>query len=582
MKKIPSQFVQELKHTLNIVDIAGDYMKLAKKGSNHFALCPFHSEKTPSFSVSEQRQIFYCFGCQKKGDVISLVMELDGLSYVEAIHHLGEKAGLKIPFIDAGEEKEYRDRTFLFTVMEEAVTFYQKCLQSDDGRKAHEYLRHRCINSETAQQFKLGYSPINGFHLVSYLRSLGIKDQYILDAGLASRSKTSGKLYDQFRNRFMIPICDLHGRTIAFGGRILDQGEPKYLNSRETPIYHKGRHLFGLNLSSRHIRSGDEAVLVEGYFDMLIPFQEGVTNIVASLGTSLTPLQVKLVGRFSKNVVISFDPDAAGTTAAYRSVELFLENDFECRVALLPEGYDPDTFALEKGGTAYRQALDEAFPFLEFVWQRVNKPFDGVLTAKDRVKIMEKMFPFLLKIPRAPERSEHLSQLAARLELDQPAIFRHFQNYSKTRNIKQEQVQLQTESDVFEPERLLIKFLFTFPELAPEIILDNNVTFEGFRSSNILANILDMVKNIGRLELNALESQLPEADLILLHQILVDVSWVVSEEDARNCVEKLRNKALGKGIEDIVIQMQQAEKEGDMDRCRLLLMKKKEIERKRN
>jgi len=582
MKKIPAQFVQELKHSLNIVEVAGQYIRLQKKGSNYFGLCPFHTEKTPSFSVSEQRQLFYCFGCQQKGDIITLVMEMEGLSYVEAVQSLAEKANLRIPFEDAGEEKEYRDRKFLYTVMEEAASFYEKCLQRTDGRAAREYLDGRQIDEETIARFRLGFAPVNGYHLLSYLRSLGIKDPFILDAGLASRSQKSGKLYDQFRQRLIIPILDLHGRIIAFGGRILGDGEPKYLNSRETPVYQKSRHLFGLQLSQRAIREQDEAILVEGYFDMMVPWQTGVTNTVASLGTSLTPLQVKLLGRFTKNVLICFDPDSAGAAAAHRSVELFLENDFECRVLVLPQGMDPDTYALEFGRAGFQKLVADALPFLDFVWRRFQAQYAGNLTTKNRIKLLEQMFPFLMKIPRPTERSMQLSRLANRLGLDQTSIFRQFKRYVRTQTVDAARLRLEVAPELVESEKLLLKYIITYPETVPQIFYDPGVTFSGLRSSNILTGILQMVKEEGRFCLQTLESSLPQEDLLLLHKISLDDSTVVSEEDALNCFAHLRARAFEQEIQSLVIQMQKAEKEGDIDRCRSLLQRKRELERQKD
>jgi DNA primase len=581
MKKIPAQFVQDLKHTLNIVEVAGQYIRLEKKGSNHFGLCPFHTEKTPSFSVSEQRQLFYCFGCHQKGDVITLVMELEGLSYVEAIQALAEKASMRIPFEDAAEEKDYRDRKFLYTVLEEAAAFYERCLQREDGRTARDYIARRQIEPETVSRFRLGYAPVDGYHLLTYLRSLGIKDQLILDAGLAARSRKTDRLYDQFRQRLMVPILDLHGRIIAFGGRVLGDGEPKYINSRETPVYQKSRHLFGLQLSHRSIREQDEAILVEGYFDMMVPYQAGVTNTVASLGTSLTGLQVKVLGRFTKNVLLCFDPDSAGAAAAHRSVEMFLENDFECRVMVLPKGLDPDSFALEHGREGFQKLIVESLPFLDFMWQRFQAQYAGNLTTKNRIKLLEQMFPFLMKIPRPTERSMQLSRLANRLGLDQPTIFRQFKRYARTQRVDPEKIRIEARSELLEAEKLLLKYLITYPETVSQIFYDFDVTFSGLRSSNILTNVLQQLKSANTFCLQTLESDVPQEDLLLLHKISLDDSRIVSEEDAYNCFSHLRARSLEHEIQLIVTQMRKAEKEGDLERCRTLLQQKKELERKK-
>jgi len=407
--RISSQFVQQLKHTLNIVEVAGNFLKLTRKGKNYFALCPFHTEKTPSFSINEQLQSYHCFGCGKGGDVIQLVMELENLTYVEAIHYLADLAHLRVPALDAAEEKRYRDREHLQTVMAEAAKFYQRCLKDPEGSGARDYIDGRKIEPGTVQRFMFGFAPGDGQRLVSYLRGLGIREALAQQAGLSRVSEVTQRSYDLFRSRLIIPIQDMHGRVVAFGGRILGEGEPKYLNSPETPLYQKGYHLFGLGHALKAIRQADRAILVEGYFDMIVPFQAGVENVVASLGTGLTPAQVKLLGRFTRNIVICFDPDTAGANAAFRSVELFLENEFDCRVATLPGGHDPDTFVLEHGADRFREAVDRSLPFLDFQLQHKLQAAGADLSVERKVKILESMFPFLTRIQQEPVRSNYLA-----------------------------------------------------------------------------------------------------------------------------------------------------------------------------
>lgn len=575
--KIPGQFVQELKTSLNIIDVAGGFMRLVKKGKNYFALCPFHGEKTPSFSLNEQLQTYHCFGCGKGGDVIQLVMELEAMTYVEAIQFLAEKANLKVPAADPETEKQTRDKKFIYTVMEEAVRFYQRCLAHEDGRGAREYLDRRKIAPETREKFRLGYAPPNGFHLVSYLRSMGIRDHVMREAGLAKVSERTDQLYDQFRSRLMIPISDLHGRVVAFGGRILGEGEPKYLNSQETPIYHKSHHLFGLNLSVKEIRAADQAILVEGYFDMIVPWQAGVANIVASLGTSLTQPQVKLLGRFTRNVTVSFDPDAAGSTAAYRSVEIFLENDFECRVAILPGGQDPDTCVLTAGADGYRQVLAQAEPFLDYVWRRGVESVQGDFSVKKKVKLMEGMFPFILRLPAEMERSRYLSGMAKKMELDEATLFRQFNHFSRTRKVNEEQLGQAAVPELLPAEKELLQYLFQFPELASRITSGANVTFSGLASSNILQGIEKLVGETGCLKLNELEERLTDSDRVLLHRVHSAATRVVTESEARSCLLTLRRKVLEKRNEEITGRLHAAEAGGDMPLYDRLLDEKKKL-----
>jgi DNA primase len=579
--KIPSHFVQELKHSLNIVDVAAGFMKLVKKGRNYFALCPFHTEKTPSFSINEQLQTYHCFGCGKGGDVIQLVMELENLTYVEAIHSLADAARLRVPVADGIDEKQAQEKKFLYTVLEEAAKFYRRSLESPEGADARAYLDRRKISRETRDLFQMGHAPGNGFHLINYLRGLGVQDRAIQQAGLAKVSERSGNLYDTFRNRLMIPITDFHGRVIAFGGRILGEGEPKYLNSPETPVYQKGFHLFGLAHTLKEIRSADRAILVEGYFDMIVPFQAGFHTMAASLGTSLTTAQIKLLGRFTRNVVICFDPDAAGANAAFRSVELFLENDFDCRVAVLPAGYDPDTYVLEKGAEAYQAAIDGALPFLDYLLRQKLREVVGELTIERKVKILEGLFPYIARIPHESVRSKYFSDMAQTLGIDKDALLRQFNAFAKSRKISTKAVGEYSRTPVPEGETILVNFIFHFPELVPRVFSDLQLTFDGFATSNILGAVQEAVAAGEALDLEGLESRFTEHDRILLHQILSKDAKVITEAEARNTVLALKSKELEKEKKRLDEELERAVAAGQTERVRELQEARKRVQQQK-
>ncbi|MBP7867795.1 MAG: DNA primase [Acidobacteria bacterium] len=576
--KIPSTFIQELKSALNIVEVAGQYMKVVRKGRNYFALCPFHGEKTPSFSLNEQLQIFHCFGCGKGGDVITLYMELEHLSYPDAVLQLAERAHLKVPRESPDEEKSYNERKFLYTVMEEAARFYRQSLESERGGPGREYLERRRIGGDTIEAFGIGYAPGDGFHLVSYLRGLGMSEKHLLDAGVARRSERTDRLYDYFRDRVIVPIRDHQGRIVAFGGRILGEGEPKYLNSQETPVYRKGDHLFGLNLAGRQIRDRDEAVLVEGYFDLISPWQAGVRNVVASLGTSLTTNQVKLLGRYTRNVKICLDPDTAGVTAAYRSVELFLEGDFECAVVRLPQGKDPDVFVREQGADGFHRLVADALPFLEFVYRRGREGMGAEPTVKQKARLLENLFPFIARVPSPMERSRHVSLLAGRLELDESAVFRQFNLFLRTRKINVESMVRSSAPDLLPAERELLHFLFTCPERAGHVFSGFTVTFDGLTTSNILRRAAELAAADGKLDLAALEASLTEEDRLLVHRVLSKGDTVVLEDEARNCLGALSARLLGKRRQEIQAAIRDAEAAGDRERCRTLIQERRDLE----
>ncbi|HQF86962.1 MAG TPA: DNA primase [Acidobacteriota bacterium] len=575
--RISSQFVQQLKHTLNIVEVAGNFLKLTRKGKNYFALCPFHTEKTPSFSINEQLQSYHCFGCGKGGDVIQLVMELENLTYSEAIHFLADLAHLRVPALDPAEEKRYRDREHLQTVMAEASKFYQRCLKDPEGAGARDYLDGRQIAPGTIQRFMLGFAPGDGQRLVSYLRGLGIREPLAQHAGLVRVSEVTQRSYDLFRSRLIVPIQDMHGRVIAFGGRILGEGEPKYLNSPETPLYQKGYHLFGLGHALKAIRQADLAILVEGYFDMIVPFQAGVENVVASLGTGLTPAQVKLLGRFTRNIVICFDPDTAGANAAFRSVELFLENEFDCRVATLPGGHDPDTFVLKHGADSFREAVKQSLPFLDFQLHHKLQAAGADLSVERKVKILESMFPFLARIQQEPIRSNYLTGWADRLGIHRDALFNQYNAFARSRKVDKSVVAQYSQSPLTAAETELINFMLHFPEMAPKIFSGVAVTFEGLATSNILTCIAQQVQEGGAFRLAEIENMLTESDRTLLHQVMSRATTVVTETEAVNCLLSLRQRSLEQELERLTAECQQAEQSGDMDRCRGILERRKRI-----
>jgi DNA primase len=575
--RISSQFVQQLKHTLNIVEVAGNFLKLTRKGKNYFALCPFHTEKTPSFSINEQLQSYHCFGCGKGGDVIQLVMELDNLTYTEAIHFLAEQAHLRVPALDPAEEKKHRDREHLQTVMTEAVKFYQRCLKDPEGATARDYIDRRRIAPETLRDFMFGYAPADGQRLMSYLRGLGIREALAVQAGLARVSEVSQRSYDLFRSRLMIPITDMHSRVMAFGGRILGEGEPKYLNSPETPLYQKGYHLFGLGQALKAIRQADQAVLVEGYFDMIVPYQAGVANVVASLGTGLTQAQVKLLGRFTRNIVICFDPDAAGANAALRSVELFLEHEFDCRVVSLPAGHDPDTFVLEKGADAFREAVAGAFPFLDFQLQHKLQAAGANPSVERKVKILESLFPFLGCIQQEPVRSKYLADWSDRLGIHRDALFNQYNTFARSRKVDRSAVAQYSQPALTPAEAGLIGFVLNFPELAPRIFAGVDVTFEGLAASKILACIAQQTHDGEPFRLAEIEDQLTEEDRKLLHQTMSRTTAVISESEAANCLSSLQRRSMERELERLTRECQAAEQSGDLARCRDILERRKKI-----
>src|ERR1700737_4479674 len=362
-------FADRVKQQADIVRVVGEYGRLKKSGQNYTGLCPFHAEKSPSFAVHPTKQIYHCFGCGVGGDVFKFVMEMEKCPFPESIRIVAEKCGIAVPQPrerSPEERKENQQRTALVEIHREAQTFFVKQLQGTaEGKLARAYLEDRGLEKETAERFGIGYAPSGGDVLLRHLKGK-YAERLLPESGLVSRGE-GGRLFDRFRRRITFPIANESGKIVAFGCRALGDDQPKYLNSPETPIYSKSNVLYHLDRAKEALRRSDFAVLVEGYMDAIAVARAGISNVVASCGTSLAEPQIKLLGRFTNRVIVNYDPDTAGQTATERSISLLLGQDFEVRVLALPGKADPDKFIREQGADAYIKLLKEAPPYADYL-----------------------------------------------------------------------------------------------------------------------------------------------------------------------------------------------------------------------
>src|SRR5918996_6663700 len=417
--RYPQTFIDDLKRQADIVRVIQDYVQLKKKGANWMACCPFHKEKTPSFSVSPAKEIFYCFGCQKGGSVFNFVMEIERVTFPEAIKIVAEKSGVPLPkMIDDGRfEARKRDSDEVIELNQWALQWWQDQLQSKAATSVRQYLKQRGLTEETTKTFRLGFAPDSWEALSTHLRQKGASQEQLERSGLVVK-KDEGGSYDRFRGRLIFPVMDIQGKPIAFGGRTLDpEGEPKYLNSPETSAYTKGRHLFGLNLTRDEIRRNGFAILVEGYLDLIVPYQFGVRNVVASLGTALTPEQVKLMGRFARKVVVNYDGDRAGVQAAKKSIEILLTEDLEVKVLVLPDNADPDEYIRKFGVTEYQRQRGEAQPHIQFVIDSALRD-RNLHRPADKAEAVEEVLPYLRAVKSRIQKREYFDVAMDALGID--------------------------------------------------------------------------------------------------------------------------------------------------------------------
>ena len=422
--RYPQTFIDDLKRQAEIVRVIQDYVQLKKKGANWMACCPFHKEKTPSFSVSPTKEIFYCFGCHKGGTVFNFVMEIERVSFPEAIRIVADKIGMPLPkMIDDGRfEARRQESDEVVQLNGWAMEWWQQQLESsNEARVAREYLVKREITEDTQKTFRLGYAPDSWEALSIYLRQKGATQQQIERSGLVVKKEEGGS-YDRFRGRLMFPVLDVQGRPIAFGGRALKADETaKYINSPETTAYVKGRNLFGLNVSRDEIRRQGFAILVEGFLDLIVPYQFGVRNVVASLGTALTAEQAKLLSRFARKVVVNYDGDRAGVQAAKKSIEILLAEDLEVKVLVLPDNADPDEFIRKFGVTEYQRRRAQAQPHIQFVIENALRD-RSLHRPAEKAEAVEEVLPYIKAVNSRIQKREYFDMAMDSLGIDRENV----------------------------------------------------------------------------------------------------------------------------------------------------------------
>ncbi|HEU4414948.1 MAG TPA: DNA primase [Candidatus Angelobacter sp.] len=431
---IPGEFKETVRAKADIVRVVGDYVKLKKSGAqNYSGLCPFHSEKTPSFSVHASRQFFHCFGCGKSGDVFKFIQEKEQVSFPEALRMLAEKLGIAMPktqYSSEFEAEDARQRGQLIDVHERACKFFEEQLRRPEGAHAREYLAGRGLKEETIRAFRIGYAPDSGFTLKDRLKA-DFNDELMRASGLFSwKEGAEANMYSRFRNRIMFPIANENGKVIAFTGRTLATDEkagPKYMNSPETPIYSKGRVLYNLDRAKEAIRKFEYTIIVEGQMDCIAVYSAGFNNVVASSGTAFSETQVKLLGRFSnaekKQIVVNFDPDTAGAAATDRSLAMLVEEEFDVKILRLEAGFDPDLFIRRNGAEAYAKALKGAPRYFDYLVDRAMHQFP-VKTPEGKKNAVNYLLPHIHRVPSRIVRDDLANNIAQKLGIDS-AVLRH-------------------------------------------------------------------------------------------------------------------------------------------------------------
>jgi DNA primase len=648
----PGDFAYTVKQQADIVRIIGDYVKLKKAGAQNFSgLCPFHGEKTASFSVHATRQFFHCFGCGVSGDVFSFVQKVENITFPEAVRMVAQKMGIPLPkaaYSTPGEAKEARLRGQLLDVHEHASAFFQECLKRPEGARAREYLLGRGLDEATIARFRIGYAPDSGFLLRDRLKN-EFSEELLRESGLFSwkeddglrapgsglppgrtqvsagspqpeqiphsarngtgegnsgieeegspkpesrSSKPAVNMYSKFRNRVMFPITSEAGKIIAFTGRTLASDEkagPKYLNSPETAIYSKGKVLFNLDLAKEWVRKFDYAILVEGQMDCISVYAAGFHNVIASSGTAFTELQTKLLSRFSKNVVVNFDPDTAGAKATDRTLGLLVEEEFQIKVLTLEQGFDPDLYIRRKGKDAYAAALKNSQKYFDYLIERARAQFP-VRTGEGKKQAVNHLLPHVQRVPSRIIRDELAQEIAQKLGIDSGVLRQELKHVATTRSAAA--VKAPAEAQVTDAERILVRALASArkmqvgeghisardgaeeefdPARQARFVLQNEALHRGLATEALAEALL----NAGAEVADVMEVPQAEGDRRLLASILLKEDEILTAELLERAVRALQKIHIKRRVEQVRRELESSKSGGD-DQRNLLL---RELER---
>ncbi|MFA5059023.1 MAG: DNA primase [Candidatus Omnitrophota bacterium] len=574
MGLIPEEIISQVLDRCHIVEIVAGYVPLKRAGRNFKANCPFHHEKTPSFVVNPDKQIFHCFGCGEGGNVISFIAKQERLEFPEAVRFLAEKVGIQIPTDERSDPKVASLNQLIYQANELAADFFHTTLalaENESVVTAVKYLKGRGINLDIVKKFQLGFAPESWDKLINHLRSKNITINVMEKAGLVVPRENRDGFFDRFRNRIIFPIFDSRSRCVAFGARTMQEGvAAKYINSPETPIYTKGNHLYGFHLTKDAVRVKDFAIVVEGYMDFIIPFQAGVDNIVASLGTALTVEQIRLIRRYTENIVMLFDADKAGESAMIRSLDLLIEEGINVKVAILAAGEDPDSFIRKFGVEEFNERIAQAQPLIEYKLKTLMGKYSHK-TVEGKASIAKEMLPTIAKFKNAVMKFGYIKQLSSLLAIPEQALLTELQKVPQL-NSREEKI-----APLVAPfikarivERNLLKLLLSDESLIP--LLKDRVQADDFHDKDIRqiigkilflvdqgqeATAANLINTIGEGAVATMIAQLTASDEALTGD---------KEKMFHDFVNRIKSDQAKSKRQDLLGQIKDAEMSGDSNK----------------
>lgn len=584
--RISDEKIDEVRNANDIVEVISGHVHLKKRGKNFLGLCPFHTEKTPSFTVSADKQMYHCFGCGKGGNIFTFLMEMDKVSFVEAVRSLASKSGITIPEESKPITEEQTEFENYYAVCRYAgMHFYKNLTESDEGKEALQYFYKRGFTDETIRTFGLGYAMNSWDAFVNKAQAEGFKIEDVAKVGLA-RVRDDGSLYDYFRGRTMFPILSTQGRVIGFGARKMREDDAiagKYINSPETPIYNKSRVLYGLFHSKDSIRQEDNALMVEGYADLISLYQAGIKNVVASSGTALTEEQLSLIGRYSKNLTLVYDADSAGSSATVRGIDLALEHELNVRIVELPEGDDPDSFVQKHGGNEFRERLSNAISFIDFRAKQFQRS-GAFTTAEGKTQAVRSLVQSIAKMKDELRRNFYVKEVAEKYDVYESVLFHELDqalaqgkrmqksdSYPKPQNAARQtesSMPLFIEKKVIPPEeRDIVKLILDGNSDVIRFVLSNIslLQLSDERARRLAQLILDLYDDRGTIDATSIVSEVQEPELknlitdLMLSRYELSPQWQEMEKEidvpdpmmiAKDAVIAVRRKLIQKEREN--------------------------------
>ncbi len=593
MARYSDEIIDDVRQSNDIVDVISQYVRLKRSGRNYFGLCPFHNEKSPSFSVSPEKQIFHCFGCGVGGNVFTFLTKIEGINFVEAVQQLAERANIQLPTLENNVDSAKEAlKAKVYKVNEFTAKYYHENLYRPESKMAQEYIKKRKLSNETLKSFQIGFSG-KFDELYQELKKQGFEDREILESGLVNKNER-GQFIDRYRNRLMFPICDVRGRVIAFGGRVLDDSKPKYINSPENVVYSKGRHLYGLNVAKKYdIKK--RLLIVEGYMDVISLHQRDIHNVVASLGTALTQQQGYLLRNNTEQIILSYDSDEAGQTAKVRAMEILQNMGCDIRVLQMEGAKDPDEYVIKYGNARFQNLVDKAISVIEFKVKILRQSLN-LESTNDKIKFLNEIAKLIAKIDNSMEREVYIEKIAKEYDVSKEAIYAEVNKLtykeskdekvlSKTRPVVRHIEKKETDNDVSEAtkrrENTVLAILLSGDKNIYEII-KQNITIQDFKYEidkkiaeklyeefeNGNSNINSMIDNLSEEEQNHITMIMAEDygiddvekaidDIIQSYEKdkLNERKLEILELLEENTTEETQKKELEKELNDIIIRL---------------------------